>query len=138
MMLVRICAWVVAFLTNAALLGALHLAPFVDRTLRPEALPRTFVVRTIGQYPWPISGDIAPLIIGQSEREVQALFRDPYTLPPSQGRQRCLRFADAWKYPRVTVLFRGGRAEAIWIEPESAPSSSCGVVINREIPYSFP
>ncbi len=73
---------------------------------------------------------------GQTERQVQAFFNDPYELPAPQGAIRCIRFEEDWD-PAVSVLFRNGRAEAVWVEPQEAPHTACRTLVVRSYPFSL-
>ena len=136
-MLVRVIGWSLGLVANVAVLVALQAAPLVEHALRPEQLPPIFIRHAIQRYPWPIAGDLAPLVIGKTEREVQAFFNDPYVLPPPGGPNRCLRFGQGWAHPPVTVLFEHGAATAIWLN-RSVPDNSCSAFIDRSYPFETP
>jgi hypothetical protein len=134
---IRPIAWTAALLVNLALLAGLRTAPFLQHVLQEEALPEPFVRHSIKVYPWPLSRELASTLTGLTEREVQAFFNDPYTLPPSPGQPRCLEFRVDWD-PAVTVLFRAGKAEQVWVYPNDAPSAACPTRIVRRNPWPMP
>jgi hypothetical protein len=116
---VSVVAWGLGFVVNAAALVGLRVAP----VFQPDELPEPFARHTIVLFPWPLSSELSPVLVGRTESEVQAFFGDHFTLPEPISAVRCLEYY----YPAgiVTVVLRHGRATTVWVSQEGASDDVC-------------